>query len=63
MEGGRYHVLRYVACFDRGDPGEVERVRAAMGELADVVLDHGYVPYKASADAARRVIDSILSAG
>ncbi len=26
---------------------------ACMGELADVVLDHGYVPYKASADAAR----------
>lgn len=57
MEGGRYHVLRYVACFDRGDPEEVDRVRSAMGELADVVLDHGYVPYKASADAARRILD------
>jgi glycolate oxidase len=57
MEGGRYHVLRYVACFDRGDPEEVGRVRSAMGELADVVLDHGYVPYKASADAARRILD------
>jgi FAD/FMN-containing dehydrogenase len=57
MEGGRYHVLRYVACFDRGDAEEVGRVRAAMGELADVVLDHGYVPYKASADAARRILE------
>jgi FAD/FMN-containing dehydrogenase len=57
MEGGRYHVLRYVACFDRGDAAEVGRVRAAMAELADVVLDHGYVPYKASADAASRILE------
>ena len=57
MESGRYYVLRFVACFDRGDAEEVGRVRSAMGELADVVLDHGYVPYKASADAARRILD------
>lgn len=57
MEGGRYHVLRFVACFDRGDAEEVERVRACMGELADLVLDHGYVPYKASADAAARILE------
>jgi FAD/FMN-containing dehydrogenase len=57
MEGGRYMVLRYVACFDRGDADEVDRVRACMGELADLVLDHGYVPYKASAEAARRIVD------
>jgi FAD/FMN-containing dehydrogenase len=57
MDGGRYYVLRYVACFDKGDEEEVERVRAAMGELAGTVLDHGYVPYKASADAARRIVE------
>ena len=57
MEGGRYQVLRFVACFDRADPEEVGRVRACMAELADVVLDHGYVPYKASADAARRIVE------
>jgi FAD/FMN-containing dehydrogenase len=57
MERGRYHVLRYVACFDRADPEEVGRVRSAMSELADVVLDHGYVPYKASGDAARRILE------
>jgi FAD/FMN-containing dehydrogenase len=56
MEGGRYHVLRYVVCFDRADTEEVERVRSCMGEVADIVLDHGYVPYKASADAAERII-------
>jgi FAD/FMN-containing dehydrogenase len=55
MDGGHYYVLRFVACFDRGAPAEVERVRACMGALADCVLDHGYVPYKASADAATRI--------
>jgi FAD/FMN-containing dehydrogenase len=57
MEGGRYMVLRFVACFDRADAEEVARVRSAMGELADIVLDHGYVPYKASAEAARRIVE------
>src|SRR5437870_4081874 len=52
MSGGHFFVLRFVACFDKGDAAEVTRVRALMGELADLVLDHDYVPYKASADAA-----------
>ena len=56
MAGGHYFVLRFVACFDKGDAAEVDRVRAAMGRLADCVLDHGYVPYKASADSARRIL-------
>lgn len=54
MAGGHYFVLRFVACFDKADAAEVARVRSLMGELADCVLDHDYVPYKASADAARR---------
>ena len=54
MEGGRYFVLRFVACFDQGDADEVERVRArAWASSPTCVLDHGYVPYKASADAGR----------
>ena len=57
MDGGHYFVLRFVACFDKGDPEQVERVRAVMGRLADTVLDHHYVPYKPSADAARRILD------
>jgi FAD/FMN-containing dehydrogenase len=56
MDGGRYYVLRFVACFDRGDPSEVERTGKCMGALADCVLDHGYVPYKASAPAAERIL-------
>jgi glycolate oxidase len=55
MAGGHYFVLRFVACFDKGDVSDVERVRTVMGELADSVLDHGYVPYKPSADAAARI--------
>jgi glycolate oxidase len=56
MAGGHFFVLRFVACFDKGDADEVQRVRSVMGLLADVVLDHDYVPYKASADAARRIL-------
>jgi FAD/FMN-containing dehydrogenase len=56
MEGGHYYVLRFVACFDKADAAEVERVRTVMGKLADAVLDHEYVPYKPSADAARRLL-------
>jgi FAD/FMN-containing dehydrogenase len=57
MDGGHYYVLRFVACFDKGDVEEVARVRKVMGALADAVLDHGYVPYKPSADAAHRLLD------
>ncbi|MEY2459552.1 MAG: glycolate oxidase [Acidimicrobiaceae bacterium] len=56
MDGGHYYVLRFVACFDRDDPSDVERTGKCMGALADCVLDHGYVPYKASAPAAERII-------
>lgn len=56
MQGGHYFVLRFVACFDKGDADEIARVRSVMGQLADLVLDHDYVPYKASADAAGRIL-------
>ncbi|MBV9284874.1 MAG: FAD-binding oxidoreductase [Acidimicrobiia bacterium] len=57
MDGGHFYVLRFVANFDKGDPAGVERVRTVMGKLADAVLDHDYVPYKPSAEAARRILD------
>ena len=57
MDGGHFYVLRFVANFDKGDQAEVERVRTVMGKLADTVLDHEYVPYKPSADAAQRILD------
>jgi glycolate oxidase len=56
MGNGHFFVLRFVACFDKADPDEVQRVRAVMGLLADLVLDHEYVPYKPSADAAGRIL-------
>jgi FAD/FMN-containing dehydrogenase len=57
MDGGHYFVLRFVACFDKGDAYAVARTRGCMGALTDCVLDHGYVPYKASAPAAERIVD------
>src|SRR4029079_6153807 len=57
MDGGHFYVLRFVACFDKSDDDEVQQVRAVMGALADAVLDHAYVPYKPSADAAGRILD------
>jgi FAD/FMN-containing dehydrogenase len=57
MDGGHFYVLRFVVNFDKGDEGEVQRVRTVMGKVADAVLDHDYVPYKPSADAARRILD------
>jgi FAD/FMN-containing dehydrogenase len=57
MDGGHFYVLRFVANFDKGDTAEVERVRMVMGKLADAVLQHDYVPYKPSADAAHRILD------
>jgi FAD/FMN-containing dehydrogenase len=56
MDGGHYYVLRFVACFDRHDPSDVARTGKCMGALADCVLDHGYVPYKASGPAAERIL-------
>jgi glycolate oxidase len=57
MDGGHFYVLRFVVNFDKGDAAEVDRVRTVMGKVADAVLDHDYVPYKPSADAARRILD------
>ncbi len=57
MDGGRFFVLRFVACFDKSDADEVGRVRTCMAALADCVLDHGYIPYKPSADAGRRILE------
>ncbi|MBV8161366.1 MAG: FAD-binding oxidoreductase [Acidimicrobiia bacterium] len=57
MDGGHFYVLRFVVNFDKGNAQEVDRVRIVMGELANLVLDHDYVPYKPSADAARRILE------
>ena len=57
MDGGHFYVLRFVACFDKADPDEVGTCARGDGKLADAVLDHDYVPYKPSADAARRILD------
>jgi len=47
FRGGHYGMIRSVAGFNRSDPDEVERVRKCMREVAIVVLDCGFIPYKA----------------
>jgi FAD/FMN-containing dehydrogenase len=44
-----------IACFDRSNPEEVERVRSLNAELLEVCLEHGFIPYKAPDWAMRRM--------
>jgi FAD/FMN-containing dehydrogenase len=46
MRGGHYSVLRFIERFDRRDETETERVRELNIELARLLMDLGYVPYK-----------------
>ncbi|GAB4308629.1 MAG: hypothetical protein Kow0069_07090 [Promethearchaeota archaeon] len=55
MKGDHYFVLRFIVPYNQGDPAEVERVKRAVRELADVILDVGGVPYKMAPWAAQRI--------
>jgi len=46
MKGGHFGVLRFITCFDRSDPQEVARVRAANTQILQVCLETGFIPYK-----------------
>ncbi len=46
MKGGHFGVLRFITTFDRADPAVVEKVRESNRELADMVVEQGFVPYK-----------------
>lgn len=46
MATGHFGVLRFICLFDREDPADVERVRRAMVETAEAMLDIGFIPYK-----------------
>ncbi|MBI5367408.1 MAG: FAD-binding oxidoreductase [Planctomycetes bacterium] len=46
MRGGHFGVLRLITTFDKRDAEEVRRVRALNEALADVVVEHGFIPYK-----------------
>jgi FAD/FMN-containing dehydrogenase len=56
MKGGHFGVLRFISTFVRDDAAEVERVRRCNGELLDMVLDQGFIPYKTPAWAVERIL-------
>jgi len=47
FRGGHYGMLRPIVAYNNSDPDEVERVEKFMQEILQVVLDCGFVPYKA----------------
>jgi FAD/FMN-containing dehydrogenase len=47
MKGGHYGVFRTICCFDKADPGEIARVKDLQSEILTILLDLGFVPYKA----------------
>jgi FAD/FMN-containing dehydrogenase len=55
MKGAHFGVLRAITCFDRADPGEIEKVRALNLELLTRGLELGFVPYKAPDWAVREL--------
>jgi phosphoadenosine phosphosulfate reductase len=55
MKGAHFGVLRAITCFDRGEPEEIEKVRALNLELLHRGLELGFVPYKAPDWAVREL--------
>lgn len=47
MKGGHFGVLRFISVFDKNDPAEVLQVRDLNRRLARLLLDIGFIPYKA----------------
>jgi glycolate oxidase len=56
MKGGHFGVLRFITTFARDEAAEVERVRLCNGELLEMVLDQGFIPYKTPAWAVERIL-------
>ncbi|MDJ0766193.1 MAG: FAD-binding oxidoreductase [Myxococcota bacterium] len=56
MKGGHFGVLRFIETFNREDAAEVENVRQCNRALTDMVLDHGFIPYKTPAWSVDRLL-------
>jgi glycolate oxidase len=56
MKGGHFGVLRFIETFARDDEAEVARVRECNGELTEMVLDLGFIPYKTPAAAVEHIL-------
>ena len=57
MKGGHFYALRPIIPFDRAEEGIRPRIRGALEEIAESLMDAGYVPYKAPAWAVRKIMD------
>ncbi|MFO8072649.1 MAG: FAD-binding oxidoreductase [Polyangia bacterium] len=56
MKGGHFGVLRFIETFRRDDEEDVERVRRCNGELTEMLLDEGFIPYKTPGWAVERIL-------
>jgi len=56
MKGGHFGVLRFISLFQRDDPAEVGEIRQLNRDLAIVLMDQGFIPYK----APRKVVDLFM---
>ncbi|HOX43858.1 MAG TPA: FAD-binding oxidoreductase [Myxococcota bacterium] len=56
MKAGHFAVLRFILTFDRRDPAELARVRAAVREVGAMALGRGFVPYKTPPWAVRELL-------
>lgn len=59
MKGGHYGVLRFIMIFNKKDPAQRKRVAEVNSKLCDMVLEYGFIPYKAPAWAVRKFLKKI----
>jgi FAD/FMN-containing dehydrogenase len=56
MRGGHFTVLRFIEIFDRHDPAEVQRLATLQREILQMLLELGYLPYKAPGWAVEELL-------
>lgn len=61
MKSGHFGVLRFIETFSRDDSKQVEQVRACNLELLEMVLEHGFIPYKTPAYAVEKIRSKMWS--
>jgi len=54
MKGGHFGVLRFITIFNKKEPEEVVRARKVNEAVCDIVLELGFIPYKAPAWAVKK---------
>ena len=57
LKGGHFYALRPIIPFDRTVEGIQPRIRAALEEIADALMESGYIPYKAPGWAAAKIME------